>query len=367
MVSSFLNNHYFPLFKTGQAEIRAMENTIVAEDQEYLIPIIEITRGRISKNNDEGKPDNIITKISKVFKNYKIIFDITSDEGLSNKYINALYSPENGYEKWINFLDIQKEQFHKIYPTLLLNLSDNEFETNLKKQAVTMLNSFEKIVYKASIADDINLIIDDLKIFSDLIDKNSFIFILDCGYLLPGSYNGYQSVIQILVERVRNLINECPIVCVSTSFPKTVSEIGHDEADDFPLNEFNLYNNIRHLDIHYGDYATVNPVRNDSIARGWIPRIDVPTESIIYYKRQRKGNSEYRKAYTSCAIKAISDKRFPNGLECWGTKAIIEAANGYPAGSSPSFWISVRMNIHITNILNAIKSKIELHSDNRVV
>ena len=54
-------------------------------------------------------------------------------------------------------------------------------------------------------------------------------------------------------------------------------DLGDLESDTFSISEIDIYNIVSrtHEDIIYADYASINPVRNDTItmARGWVPRI----------------------------------------------------------------------------------------------
>ena len=120
------------------------------------------------------------------------------------------------------------------------------------------------------------------------------------------------------------------------------------------------YNDCLKIDknIIYGDYGSINPIRNDNIvmARGWIPRIDVAlSNSYFYHKKRREGNS-YAETYKTVAKKVVNDPYFPRKLKCWGTDQII-ISQRTPVSLIPSFWISVRMNIHIEQQLRRISSK----------
>jgi len=54
----------------------------------------------------------------------------------------------------------------------------------------------------------------------------------------------------------------------------------------------------------------------------------------------------------------VSDNRFPLSLnKNWGINQIKNASDGASPGSSPSFWISVRMNIHIEQQLMRLSKK----------
>lgn len=152
-------------------------------------------------------------------------------------------------------------------------------------------------------------------------------------------------------------------IIASTSFPNNVSDLGDSDSDTFSISEINMYNEILsiHNDVIYADYASINPIRNDTVrmARGWIPRIDVPLKDAIYYykKRRPKGVRAYASTYTQVARLVCSDPRFPYDLSNnWGIIQILSCSEGGAPSASPSFWISVRMNIHIVQQVQRIYS-----------
>jgi hypothetical protein len=71
-----------------------------------------------------------------------------------------------------------------------------------------------------------------------------------------------------------------------------------------------------------------------------------PTQDQIYYYAEKK-QQDYEVHYQQAALQVKSDSRFVDIPGCWGTTSILEAAKGNVRGKSPSFWISVRMNIHL--------------------
>ena len=92
------------------------------------------------------------------------------------------------------------------------------------------------------------------------------------------------------------------------------------------------------------------------MARGWRPRIDVPTHQGIYYYRIKRNTYSYAYAYTMVAGLAYKDEKFPHYLNGnWGVNQIIECKNGNAPGSSPSFWISVRFSIFIDMQIKRLK------------
>lgn len=347
------NNKYNLLFKTGDAEIRALEKSDIRSKN--LFPIIEITRGRKSKTDQIGLISKRIKKIEAIFENRDICIDLTTDKELSNPEIDNMYSYSNGYEEWIYFLTKLKQQqtFSSISPTILVDTSDPDLENNLLSQVKSLYKEFDNIVYRNNLSDD--GYIDDINTISQYInsnDKHKFTFILDCEYVPVGAINNTIEVLNARINKIRDIIPGTKFIVVSTSFPRYVSDIGNDDYDIFPVDEIRIHDGLNDSNIEYGDYGSINPVRNDTItmARGWIPRIDIPTPDGIYYYRLRKKGygDDYSATYSAVAKKVISDNKFPSDYnDNWGIKQVIMCSNGDSPGASPGFWISVRMSVFI--------------------
>ena len=349
---------YQPIIKLGEAEIKALEKS---SDMvlNHIEPIIEITRGRKSvtasrKKESEPYPfDNRLARIKDIFKGKDIAIDLTSDEALLNEQIIQLYDPNNGYEKWISFLCKLKDEnvFHKITPCLIINGTDSNFTENLKRQADSLIRNFGNFIYRSSIIDE--------NCYSDLSQLDQYlkkiIVLIDCDYVIQPQRNEVSKKVSSRIDNLNKLSSnsiKTYIVC-GTSFPKNISDIGDDVSDEFILSEVKIFEEIKkkHHSVIYSDYASVNPIRNDKIimARGWIPRIDIPLEDRIYYIRQRrpKGVSKYAPTYSDVARQIIRTTNFPWLKDNWGIAQIINCAEGAAPSSSPSFWISVRMCIHL--------------------
>lgn len=351
-----MNKDYYLLLKTGDAEFRALSN-LSEPIKDSFLPIIELTRGRKLKGKDEWPIKSRVDKICEIFKNKTICLDLTSTSQLSCDDITELYNPADGYKNWLNFLIELRDggAFQDIIPCIIANFNDDDFLKNYQKQINALKSNFKTIAYRSSLKDD--GCYDDFEVIKDIISDDNFICIIDCEYITGGSWR--TSFAPRVTSRINNSINilgnKTRFVVCSTSFPNNISTIGHDISDAFKLNEIDLYNEVRssvsnmQISISYGDYGSINPERNDGVvmARGWIPRIDIPTESEIYYYRERKGDSDYSSTYIKVARYVMRDTRFPRNLKCWGINQVLICADGATPGSSPSFWISVRMNIHI--------------------
>lgn len=358
-----MDKKYILIIKTGQAEIRAIENTS-SITLNQLFPVIELTRGR--KKTLENKREvfpftSRLDRLKKVLKGMHVAIDATSDGALSCPEVDELYEYGNGYEKWVNLVCELKEEgcFSSIAPTLLMNFEDPDFETNLKKEIELLSEHFETLIYRNSIADD--YCYSDLPfILSHLPQNKHLLIIIDCGYTPQAMEN---NVLQKLLKRIENLSGglmdyRCSLSFCATSFPNNISDIGGEDYDEFRISEVSIHNRIRSIypDVIYGDYGSLNPKRNDNItmARGWIPRIDVPLSEKIYYYRQRRAGRAYDTTYKEVAKKAIRDIKYPSDINCWGCSQIYNCCT-LPPSSSPNYWISVRMNIHIEQQVRRLK------------
>ena len=329
--------------------------------------MIEKTRGRkVTKDNVETYPFDIrLSKIKVIFKGQTVAIDVTSEEALSSFETDRLYSPENGYKNWIDFLlQLKEENFLKeIIPTVLFNFEDENFEENIGQQIQSLQDNFDSVLYRSNIGDD--NCYEDIELIHNKITDKALHIVIDCGYIPQASYKNVAEKCIARINNIKQIIEDstCNYVVASTSFPNNVSDLGDVNTDTFSISEIEIFNTIvkQHNNVTYADYASINPIRNDTVtmARGWIPRIDVPLDKIVYYYKERrpKGVTAYASTYTQVARAVCSDDRFPYGLsENWGIAQIKACSQGASPSASPSFWISVRMNIHIEQQVKRIYS-----------
>lgn len=360
-----MDSKYWIIVKTGEAEIRALEN-ISTNILSKTLPLIEITRGRkVTKDNVETYPfEKRLSRIKEIFKGQTIAIDVTSEEALSSFETDCLYSPENGYKNWIDFLLQLKNEniFKEIIPTVLFNFEDENFEENIEQQIQSLQNNFESVLYRSDISDD--NCYEDIELIHNKITNKTLHIVIDCGYIPQASYKNVAEKCTARINNIKQIAEDssCNYIVASTSFPNNVRDLGDVNTDTFSISEIEMFNVIsEHNNITYADYASINPIRNDSIkmARGWIPRIDVPLEKTVYYYKARrpKGITAYASTYNKVARTVCSDDRFPYDLSGnWGIAQILACAHGASPSASPSFWISVRMNIHIEQQVKRIYS-----------
>lgn len=137
----------------------------------------------------------------------------------------------------------------------------------------------------------------DLEILKDEINKyisqgNVFQIELDYEYIRPSTGPLHAVNAASIIAFIKDIVPNSNIVILGTSFPKNVTDIGNDDYDIFSIEEIRLHNEVRRIqnyDVEYGDYGSINPLRNDvspPVGVHLRARIDYPTvDNKIYYYR----------------------------------------------------------------------------------
>jgi hypothetical protein len=204
-----------------------------------------------------------------------------------------------------------------------------------------------------------------------------FFVLLDHEFVRPGNGAVNAKRTTQIIQSIYQQIGSVDVVVLATSFPKSVTEVGNEDHDRFRVEEMYLFDEVKktHRNVKYGDYGSINPTRNDEviIANGWRPRIDFVSRhgglSTYYFRERRKvigtetvvvqGETKtknvlapYSIHYRSVANSVIGFSPYYERLtSSWGHGEILGAAAGKVPSNSPSYWISVRMEIHIVQIL----------------
>lgn len=356
-----MDKRYCVIAKTAQAELRAMSN-LSRTVLDKILPIVELTRGRKTTSKDTKEVSypycKLIERVKEIFRGCDIAFDVTSLEALSSPEIDELFGFKDGYSAWIKLLDDLKVEncFKSIIPSVLLNYDDDNFEDNVKSEIQQLNTRFDSIMYRYSIDNEDG--IEDLKLISNWFPHDKeLLVVVDCEFVPTSSINSTMTACKAIIQEIKSVLAQrnYKLALVSTTYPNNVTEAYNEYEDDIPLGEIGLYNGVHaeHSDVIYGDYGTVNPRRNDGIvmANGWLPKIDVALPSLVYFKRRRrpKGVTAYSSTYELVARLATADSRFPLSLiDIWGIRQIVDCSMGSVPSSKPSFWISVRMNTHVS-------------------
>lgn len=373
---------YHLLLKTGQAELRAWKNLSVSRKSTIAVHV-ELTRGRKRRNNDKSAPveydfDKIVRCIVDDFQSCKeCTVDITREVSLASAEIEALSSPANGYQSWVGKVRQMRSENPTIRPTLLVNPTGEEtyeeYEGAIYAQFDEFAEDFDLITYRAAVIHDADFLA-DIQILAARINEylakgNRFRILLDFEYVQPSTSTLHASYAVPIIRSLNEIVPGVEIVSVGTSFPKLITELGDEDTDTFTLEEVKLnaeLNRLQNIPIRYGDYGSINPLRSDSappVGPYLRPHVDFITSDgqVLYYRIKpdvdpvtKKLLSPRMRLYKMAASLIVNDSRFSPISDSWGYDKIIEASRGLPEGSSPDFWISVRMEIHICRQLDRL-------------
>ena len=349
---------YTPILKTTSAELKGLRE-LTDDVKDSITPIFELTRSRKTKAYTEGNIDKQLRLVAAAFPNRPFILDLTGHPRHRNSQIRALQTSANGYGAWVSFLHKKQSEFPAgIIPALQLNDEDvdtrEEFYSRLRQQVTSLRGEFTAMAYRLPIGyEDIT---EDLEQIKGELALDQLIAVIDAGFIPQGKADVYEAsatkdVNKLIAQGVKT------IAVAGSSFPQNPTEYGEDEEGQFRLEEVLFFKKVQKKtkqQLLYGDYATIHPEPSlQAGGQGWVPRIDLPCEESILYRRSRKGKNEktYANGYTRAGGRIARLPEFSAvrslSSDCWGIEQIQMAAEGSPPALSPSHWISARINIHI--------------------
>lgn len=385
-----MSEKYFLLLKTGQSEMRAFNN-LPATRRALVVPIYELTRGKknhknkISSGSEVYDFESTVSFVRETAPQGGLSFiDITRSSDLTSDRLDSLSISSDGYRNWVSFVEGLTSVNAWISPVLQVNTSEGEtweeYREKLCRQFDSLAGFSKAIAYRAckNVDDAFDL---DMQLLAERIASyvargGEFYFLLDYEYIRvsTGSLHGPEA--SSILDVITDIVPQAKIVLLSTSFPSSVTDVGGETYGVVPIEEIEFHKLVAQrlsnkAVVIYGDYGSINPTRNDHITRGWRPRIDYPYggRSIFYHREKRPTKkdvsgktiflTEYSVHYISLGKKIVRDEFFlldphSRDKESWGVSQIRGAANNQLGGSSASFWISVRMNIHIEQQLHRL-------------
>ncbi|WP_321529107.1 beta family protein [Sedimenticola selenatireducens] len=337
----YIRPTYVPIIKSTDAELKGY--SYLGEDvKAATTPVFELTRSRRSKNAPDGNIHRRMEQISEIVKDIPFILDLTAHEDLSNDQIDDLLDETGGFQNWIEFLG----EYPDLNIVPAIHFYEDTHESVIKQEVQQLLSNHTKLALR--VQPDDSSINDYLEIIrSVLTSDDQLILVFDADYIIEEEY---QKILEQIVERYQDLpvgFEPWSIVVCASSFPASVVQLSgcYDDHGTIPLLEKKLHLDLKGKGywICYGDYASVHPKRYQARGGTWVPRVDISlNDSIIYtrYRRQAGG-------YVRAAKEMIAHPRY-SSFDCWGHEQVRQAAEGNPGGLSPSFWIAVRMNIHMS-------------------
>ncbi|WP_296221749.1 hypothetical protein [uncultured Enterobacter sp.] len=347
--------NYFPIMKTTIAEMRALKK-LSPDVLDKITPIFELTKSRKSKNNQESCVFKKIDEIKSIISERKFILDLTSIDSLSNEQINSFQNDDNAFDNWCEFINSIRKQGVNVTPVLIAYPDSTIID--LDNELNKLCQDENKVAIRIPIYEnDLDDLFKILKKIATLRASLIEYIIFDAGYIpsLDVDFGTLAENISYFLEGTS--LSETKLIIASSSFPASaLDKIQGDKYNNhFDLDSIASYRKMTKLiknkgftdDFYYGDYACIHPNRNEGKAYNWIPRIDYPTIDVLFFSRVRREDG----GYVECSknITSLPDFKTEN-LKCWGIKEIIQTSMNNPGGLSPSYWISVRSNIHMTRM-----------------
>lgn len=344
--------HYFPIIRTRDSELMAYK-MLSDKVKNGTLPIIELTKSRLSKKNPDMSLDKRLADLADVIgTSNPFIMDLSSDEKYTNPEIESILLNKNndGFMQWVKFIKNCQDNYSlNIIPIIHYNIIElDEIEKEL--QNLSFLPIYALRIY---INDGDTIITDIIHTIKECADINKIILILDYEFVSNKvTAPNYDSSSQILktVESIETQTKPQKfkeIIYAFSSFPSSVISNDYGSSNhtgSFHISEIITSEKLKDKPICHGDYASIHAFNYDNFGK-WVPRVDFINEDKFIY---------YRKTLTEGGYKAIGreiqdDSRYdPSKPICWGNDEIIECIKGTPSKLNPAHWISVRMNIYMT-------------------
>jgi len=349
---------YTPILKTTTAELRGVRE-LEADIKDQFTPVFELTKSRKTKKLKEGDINRQLEHTKNSFSGRPMILDLTGNPNYQNSQIKKLQTSDGGYRAWVRFLTRKKSEIPGLIPVLQVTDEDvdteKEYYDRLRLQAGALGRRFDRVVFRIPI--DYEDYGGDVSAIAEGLSLEQLVAIVDADFIPQNKSSVYgDAAARIVLDLNERGVGQ--VAVAGSSFPLNPTQFGEDTEGQFNLEEVRFYRYVtRKPDVGhvtYSDYATVHPQPSlQAGGRGWVARIDLPCEDTIWYQRSRKEKSEktYTNAYSRVGFAVASLPEFADVTSltgtCWGIEQIEMAAEGYPPGLSPSFWISVRINTHI--------------------
>lgn len=335
---------YVPIIKSTDAELRGYEN-LSENVKTSVLPVFELTKSRRSKLNPHGDITRRVEQIRDVVGGRPFVLDLTAHEDLMNYQIEDLLDEDDGFDAWCSFVE-------KLSPETAIIPVVHAYEDGDLAEVAAAAKRLEKACGKVAFRadafdDDTNVYIE--AIYRGITSRDNLIVVIDCGYVDAASRSSIASDAVARLQQLAAIGFPGGVAVAGSSFPVSpaMHPEGQDDAGELPMEEVFLFDEVLasfpDVSVAYGDYAAIHPIRYQTRGGSWVPRVDVSLEDSYIYHRYRRNDGGYVRA----ANAMVNDEKY-EPIGCWGDEQIELAASGEPSGLSPAFWISVRLNIHVT-------------------
>lgn len=336
----FSEVNYCPIIRTRAAELAGLGH-LEDEAKEKLLPVFVIGKW--------PRTDDVMASYKKAIHAYgerPHVVDLTRIPTHQHNEIHKLLDPDENFLNWRRFVESLKKDID-IIPTVQFGTDVGITRLRaITQQALELEASYGKIALNIDTASALDRE-SAMHVLAALHDPTNCLCILQAGYLTKDNMEAAADTTITMMNSVRAIEPRIECVCTGSSFPRSPAEFGSKHGE-IPILERELYRIVggRNYAI-YGDHGSIHPVVYDmQMARGFVPRVDYPTDNTWIYYRTNKGDSK-QQGYIECA-KNITRHEDWEDLGIWGTDTIKRVASGDAEKMGhPQKWIAVRVNIHL--------------------
>lgn len=340
MMADFDQHMYFPALMSKVAEIQGLRE-LSAQDKDRIIPLFIL-----GKWHSVAEVDRAIENCSAGIGGHRHFFaDLTREVRHSPDSVRRLLVADDDFAAWREYVS----RYENAVP--VVQLVPGATRRQVTRQAQLLERSKGQLAFRIrNPTSDVPLVINALSALDDV--RNSITFI-DVGYIRDDERVA-EAVVADTIDRIRNEVSDARMVVLSSSFPSYLADYADDDEQtrgSLEILERRLHEAIvaNGRECLYGDYASIHPiVRSTGGGGAPIPRIDIGTPLRWHFARRPTMRETRNNAYVDIATELV--ERYPEiaALDCWGARMVRQAANGDPHGVAASSWISVRVNIHLS-------------------
>lgn len=262
-----------------------------------------------------------------------------------NRELSDLLDRAQGPARWLQLL----RGFPELVP--VLRLID---EQSLRTQLQSMIDEGRECAIRLRVneAADSSAVLGCADLVALHADR--LVLIVDAGNIwgrVDASTADILGVLRQLRAGVGEGFGRITTIVLSTAFPRqplrNVSSV-------LPIKDLDLFRSVaEEFEIQFGDYGSLPNRVDDSIARGFLPHVDLVTAD-SWHVALYENNRDFSK-YVNACVDIMAKAAWSQRADCWGTSIIDQVSGGGlivdgRKFTHPAAWLTVRVNQHLAQM-----------------
>lgn len=262
-----------------------------------------------------------------------------------NRELSDLLDPGQGPSRWLQLLG----GFPELVP--VLRLIDQQ---SLRVQLQSMIDEGRECAIRIRINEAVDSSV--VLACADLVASHAdrLVMIVDAGNIWGRADTSTAEVLDIfrqLRAGIGERFDRLTKIVLSTAFPRqplrSLSSV-------LPIMDLGFFRRVaEEFEIRFGDYGSLPNRVDNSIARGFLPHVDLVTPD-SWHVALYENNRDFSK-YVNASVDIMADSAWKRRAECWGTSIIERASlgdliiDGWKF-THPAAWLAVRINQHLSQM-----------------